>query len=451
MADHFYNPHFKLTPLFDSHRLKLASFCLKNNYLFLNKSHLEMNPRLPQNTRLVNEEDIDNFFIIDKNTPLEVNIRVKPVYNTDSIYLGLEENNISDEIDIYNKEVEIECDDMYLTACYVKNKVYFSYNNKNDNSQRWFIEKDEKDPNIFYIKTSLKRYNYSYYLGSPNQNNRVFLYSSKNEFTQWNIKPSSIPDLHIITYVGDKFNPKEVQIVLARYNECVDWAFAYEDIVIVYDKCDIPTRQIPNFKHYEKMENIGREGHTYLTHIIRNYYSLPERTFFLQGYSFDHNITLLFAIDNYKKNMGVQPLGLVYEDFEEHQHPPTKIINKYKHETNYGLEYCVVNINGDLQSEDYYDTGMAGIKDEYITQYKYQAERGLNIVDAFLERANISFDKTTEQIRFTFSALFSVSNKFLLKNNCEIYKNILNELISLDKQAGINGYILERLWLYILE
>lgn len=37
-----------------------------------------------------------------------------------------------------------------------------------------------------------------------------------------------------------------------------------------------------------ELPNIGREAHTYLYHIVSNYYNLTDWTFFLQGNPFDH-------------------------------------------------------------------------------------------------------------------------------------------------------------------
>jgi hypothetical protein len=452
MTTHFNNPHFKMTAVFDDYRHKLAMFCVKNNYLFLDKSHVEMNTDIKDiYKKLINEEMMDNLFHINESEsqPMIVTICPKKVCET-GIYLGLEESD-DPNTTIYNSEVLIEYNDSFLTACYVKNKVYLSYNNTHQWNQRWFIEKDPNLKDIVYIRTALTRYNHSHYLGSPNKNNQVFMYSSKNEFTQWKLVSTQNSDTYHLQYVGEKFNPKEVQIVLSRYNECVDWAVPYMDIVVLYDKCDMQTRQIPEFTNYIKMENVGREGHTYLNHIINNYDNLPERIFFLQAFSFDHNMTLLYGIDNFRKNTEVQPLGLIYEDYLDHQHPPTPIVEKYKTVTSYGLEYCVVNINGNLQCISYSDTGMDGVNTKYKKQYPIQANMGLTVVDAFLERATLNLHKPTNDIRFTFSALFSVSRNAILRNGVDIYIKLRGELIALDKQAGINGYILERLWLYILE
>lgn len=76
---------------------------------------------------------------------------------------------------------------------------------------------------------------------------------------------------------------KACALVLAQYNEDVAWAAAWaaELDVFVYSKGGMPP---PAFeKHHIPLPNVGREAHTYLTHIIDNYDRLHEVTIFLQG------------------------------------------------------------------------------------------------------------------------------------------------------------------------
>lgn len=73
----------------------------------------------------------------------------------------------------------------------------------------------------------------------------------------------------------------QLQIVIARFKEDVEWAAEFATLdVIIYDKGDPDS---PN-----ALPNIGREAHTYLHHIIKNYDTLQDVTVFLQGNPFDH-------------------------------------------------------------------------------------------------------------------------------------------------------------------
>jgi hypothetical protein len=84
------------------------------------------------------------------------------------------------------------------------------------------------------------------------------------------------------------------RIVVAKYKEDIGWlndlrTKGYE--IIVYNK----DTELKHYKDYQKVNpywvdlcNIGREAHTYLTHIIQNYDSLREVEIFLQGKVEDH-------------------------------------------------------------------------------------------------------------------------------------------------------------------
>lgn len=72
-------------------------------------------------------------------------------------------------------------------------------------------------------------------------------------------------------------------IVIARYNENLDWLKKFNNLNIkVYDKGE---DLIHNSK---KLPNIGREAHTYLTYIVENYDNLDDVTIFTQGNPLDH-------------------------------------------------------------------------------------------------------------------------------------------------------------------
>lgn len=77
--------------------------------------------------------------------------------------------------------------------------------------------------------------------------------------------------------------PKQHALVLARCNEDVSWAARWQKEldVFVYSKCEPAA---PSFDGtWLTLPNVGRESHTYLTHIIENYDKLHDVTIFLQG------------------------------------------------------------------------------------------------------------------------------------------------------------------------
>ena len=73
-----------------------------------------------------------------------------------------------------------------------------------------------------------------------------------------------------------------VKLIIARYEEDLSWLDRMKYDYVVYDKSDNPD------KNSIILRNIGRESHTYLTHIVRQYDVLAEHNVFLQGNPFDH-------------------------------------------------------------------------------------------------------------------------------------------------------------------
>ncbi len=76
-----------------------------------------------------------------------------------------------------------------------------------------------------------------------------------------------------------------VQFVIAHYKEDLSWLAPIVNSSVIYTK-GIATSQYP--ERTLALPNIGREGHTYLHHIVTAYDSLPEVTVFLQGRIDDH-------------------------------------------------------------------------------------------------------------------------------------------------------------------
>jgi Protein of unknown function (DUF3431) len=78
-----------------------------------------------------------------------------------------------------------------------------------------------------------------------------------------------------------------LEIVIAHYNEDLTWLHPYASQVTIYSKGKTPPTN--SFNRTLSLPNIGRETHTYLTHIVRTYDSLPSLILFLQGNIHDTN------------------------------------------------------------------------------------------------------------------------------------------------------------------
>lgn len=80
-------------------------------------------------------------------------------------------------------------------------------------------------------------------------------------------------------------------IVVARYNENIEWTKQFEN-VIIYNK-GTKLDESDNYKNEILLDNVGREGHTYFKHICDNYDNLADYNIFLQGHPFDHSPVLI--------------------------------------------------------------------------------------------------------------------------------------------------------------
>ncbi|CAF9936177.1 MAG: hypothetical protein ALECFALPRED_006723 [Alectoria fallacina] len=85
----------------------------------------------------------------------------------------------------------------------------------------------------------------------------------------------------------------DYEIVVAHYNEDLTWLKSVIEHCKVYSKGG-PKHAPESCFEVEALENIGREGHTYLHHIVKHYESLKDVVLFTQGRVDDHiNLTAL--------------------------------------------------------------------------------------------------------------------------------------------------------------
>jgi hypothetical protein len=81
------------------------------------------------------------------------------------------------------------------------------------------------------------------------------------------------------------------EIVISRFKEDLSWTRNLHDLdykVTVYNK----------FEGQNLLQNVGKESHTYLTHIVNNYDNLADITVFLQGDPFAHCSDILQTLND---------------------------------------------------------------------------------------------------------------------------------------------------------
>lgn len=128
----------------------------------------------------------------------------------------------------------------------------------------------------------------------------------------------------------DNYND-EIEIVLARYEENIDWINEYpfnRFKVTVYNKgSDLRESVCQNSQcQFIKLPNVGRCDHTYLHHIVQNYSNLPNVTLFLPASCMDEHkknttLTIMKLVVDSKNtvlygNLMKKPIQELFKDFK---------------------------------------------------------------------------------------------------------------------------------------
>jgi hypothetical protein len=237
------------------------------------------------------------------------------------------------------------------------------------------------------------------------------------------------------------FIPNDIDIdhtfVVARYKEDVNWTRYLPGKVIIYNKGgdNFYINNLRNNISTISLPNLGREGHTYLHHIIENYDCLTKRVTFLQGNPFEHSPDLLELCCMSKDFDDVQSLSSWYKNDKE-DIPSKNIINlNLKYLNGARFAQYPINIIGDfVQWKDpFWEYG--------INKYSYNKDP----IRYFLEKCDMK-EKINSNFYMSIAALFSCKKENIQTNSLENYKNIMKELLSSDQQGGFEVYILERIW-----
>lgn len=381
--------------------------------------------------------------VFNKPESTKPNFTITNTINTDTQNVFTIYNfNTNVPVEIICKKSQIS----YLSASATGPEITLEQDEDGSGRQKWIVEFDPRDPTIYYIKTVFYHRLGVKYIGCPNKSGFAYLYTSKNKYTKWKISPID-NSTYQFNYAGEKFDPSTVELVVARYSESVDWAMAYNDIAVIYNKGRTP---VVGFQRSVNVDNIGREGHTYLYHIVQNHCNLPERSIFMQADPFPHNPTILFAVDNHFLLQPVQPLGLRY--LRSCNLPPLEYVERRKIKTNFGLEYLTIESDADLISPDFHDVGMVDLRLNADKDYPDAKYRSKPLVEGFLIRAGFpSKPLIGNTIKFSFCGLFSICREKILYYSIDNYKGLLDELVRKTPQGGTNGYVLEKTWLYIFD
>ena len=189
---------------------------------------------------------------------------------------------------------------------------------------------------------------------------------------------------------------RSLEIIIARYKEDIEWK----------NQITIPCQKsIYNKFYFEgiKLENTGREGHTYLHHIYHRYHNLSDFNLFSQGDPIFHDSEFIAKINN----LNINNLSL--------EHP------------------IFFGISGKEGIYGNYDSRHPnGLPLYYFLDFLFNKKVSLN--DIFT---------------IPYGGIFLVSKEIIRYRPKEFYGFLL-KLLS-NEVDPIEGYILERLWPFIFD
>jgi hypothetical protein len=199
-------------------------------------------------------------------------------------------------------------------------------------------------------------------------------------------------------------NKHTLNIVVARYREDITWLYPVRESCTVYNKGGSDT--IPGF-HCKILPNFGREGDTYLKHIVENYPNFPDYTIFTQGNIADHvrSISSFIETINRITNGEETPAGYVG-------------LNELRVHQGWGS----------------------------FSNFMDPTHSGLPIRDVW----NLLYDTPPEGnvIRCNYCGIFMVSRDHLLFHSKTFYEVLVDYMKQHEPAAG---YVFERLWASIFD
>jgi len=243
-------------------------------------------------------------------------------------------------------------------------------------------------------------------------------------------------------------------IVISRYNENIDWINQLIELhswiknIIVFNKGNDDV----NIKYTDKInvisiENVGREGETYLQYIINNYDSLPEHIWFIQANPFEHSPDFINLLSiNSVKEYNCLYQCLTYRYLKDLPNDIGKD-NRFYINKNRIIDYFIDKYDQQVVDiHSFYD--YAHEQKVHDMESKYDTNKFECYYDFLCDY--IGIDKPEHKIiGYTWSAMFYVNKSQVIQHAKNVYEKLRFKLMEYDTQGGFEGYMLERIWNYI--
>jgi len=201
-------------------------------------------------------------------------------------------------------------------------------------------------------------------------------------------------------------------IIISRFDENLSWLERYKSFnIIIYNKGEKLKKN--NFKKIYNLKNVGRESHTWLYHIVRNYDQLDDINIFLQGKIDDLNCMAFQDVNLYEKNM--PSLGFCCSRLG--------LLGPFHWKDNIGIEK----------------------NSKYLSQWENKGIRKSNL--GFRKFAKKLFPNIPLFVATSYGGCFAVKRELIQQHNKDFYKYILTFLE--DHKNPIEGHYMERLWCFM--
>lgn len=233
------------------------------------------------------------------------------------------------------------------------------------------------------------------------------------------VYPQPVPPHVVPSLLSPPLTPRNLnsstpdfELVIAHYNEDLDWLDDFAPYSTIYSKGDAVKG---NYRAVYPLRNIGRETHTYLTHVVKNYDRLAQVTLFLQGNIHDINNGTPAHTD-----MSVAELVGTASQFEDGQVMP--IGKKFEFHDWDGINY----------------------KPGWVERRGKGLEHSKLTPGQFWE--HIYSSPHPKSIQFVQGALFGVTRAAIHRRPRSFYENLLRYFEDLNSRNPEEGHYMERFW-----
>jgi hypothetical protein len=263
---------------------------------------------------------------------------------------------------------------------------------------------------------------------------------------------------------GREEKEKPIEVIVAHYNEDLAWLskLAKEDPAArdvhftIYGKGP-KELDVSNFGNVlvsvQRLPNVGRESHTYLSHIVKNYENLAKWTVFTQAGEPS------FGYKGHSKGGGHLVAGDTFANYLRPQASGSRfVLSSAVHlpSMNHALRgsFCIDDErlepslpscpDDEAQWSDWLDIGMFS---DFIMS-KVNTQSGLQPMDFYRKYINPKHSSSEVIIPFAQGSRFAVAKEKILSHPKKVYEKLLETLSH--NEDPYSGYFMEWLWSELL-